>query len=562
MRKLVLLLAGLAMVASLPATTGFSGLVFNAETREPIVGATVCCYVTNTRTDSAGSYLMADLAPGKYRVRAFATGFQTGYLPESVLVVHGQVTPDIDFALVPNGHPNGGISGRVRNAVNQAPIPGALVTAHGPNGSGSVQSQPCGGYIINGLPAGKYRVCAQATGFESGVYPESVLVTGGQVVPNIDFALVPTGGQNGCISGFVTGAQNGEPIFGALVTAIGPGHGSANTCQRGGYIIRELPPGLYVVQASATGFEPSPVESVAVVAGQTTPNVNFSLVPLGGGLGGISGIVRDSVTMNGIPGANVFAWGSAGQGHGVTDSVGHYLITGLRPGDYVVRACAQGYYPSTYPESVLVVENQTTPHICFHLTPVGDLDAGIGGFVFDGRTQAAISGALVTAIGIGGSYEASTDAQGDYLIAGLEPGDYLVRVDASGYEIGSYPEPVTVESEVVTAFICPALFTPTATEEKPEKWPAKGGFAVSPNPIAGRALMRWQLPSAGRASVRIYDNSGRLVRTLVDLNLRAGAATAVWDGTDDKGRPLANGVYCCELSTSAGNVSRMVVLLK
>jgi len=562
MRKLVLLLTGLALIAGLHATTGISGLVINAENRQPIAGATVCCYVTNTQTDSTGCYLLADLASGKYRVRAIAAGFQTGYFPESVLVVHGQVTPDINFALVPNGNPNGGISGRVRNAENQVPIEGALIATHGPNGSGSAQSQPCGGYTINDLPAGKYRVCAQARGFESAVYPDSVEVLDGRTTPDIDFALVPTGGQNGCISGFVTNAENGEPIFGALVTAVGPGNGSANTCQRGGYIIRELPPGLYAVQATATGFEPSPAETVTVVAGQTSEHVDFALVPIGGGSGGISGFVRDSATLQGIPGANVFAWGPAGQGHGLTDSVGHYLLTDLRPGDYVVRACARGYYPSTYPDSVPVVENQVTPHIYFLLTQVRSLDAGIGGFVYDGSAQAEISGAHVTAIGVSGSYEAFTNAQGDYLIDGLEPGDYLVQVDASGYEASSYPDPVAVESEVVTAFICPALFMPTGIEEKPENLPAKGKLDVSPNPVAGRALVRWHLPNAGRASVRIYDNAGRLVRTLVDVHFGAETAAAVWDGTDGKGRTLANGVYYCELRTTAGNISKTIVLLK
>jgi len=626
MKKLTVLLAGLALISSLHAVTGISGVVFNAENRDPIVGATVCCYVANSQTDSSGCYLISDLQPGKYRVRAFATGFQTGYFPESVLVVHGQVTPDIDFALVPNGSPNGGISGRVRNAENQTPISGALITAQGPHGSGSAPSESCGGYIISSLPAGKYRVCAQATGHEPGAYPDSVLVTGGQVVPDIDFALapsgvqnggisgrvtnasnqspirgavitahgpnghgavqsescggyiinalpagkyrvcaqaqgfesavypdsvevlagrttpdidfalVPTGGQNGAISGMVYNAQSRAPILGALVVATGPSQAQANSDERGMYCVRDLLPGTYLVRASASGFHPLARDTVEVVAGETTGYVCFGLEPMGSGTGAISGSVKDSATMQGIPGAHVFAWGPAGQGLVVTDSAGNYLLAELIPGDYVVRACGRGYYPVTWPESVHVTEGQTVPGIDFVLCPVRDLDAGIGGFVYDGNAQVEIGGAHVTAIGVSGSFEAFTGAHGDYLVAGLEPGEYLIQVDAPGYGPGLYPDPVTVEAEVVSAFVCPALYLLTGIASPSLSHSLPGPMSVMPNPFAQQALVRWQLPKSGQALVCVYDNSGRLVRTLVDSHLQSGSYTAIWDGRDNLGR--------------------------
>jgi hypothetical protein len=647
MRKLLVLLAGLAVVVSLHAqVTGISGTVINADTRQPIVGATVCCYVANTHTDSAGAYLIANLQPGKYRVRAIATGFQTGYYPESVLVVQGRVTPDIDFALVPVGGPNGGISGRVRDANTQAPIRGATITAHGPNGNGTAQSESCGGYLINGLPAGKYRVCAQAQGYQPGIYPESVTVTSGQVTPNINFALVPaggptggisgrvfdantqtpirgavitaqgpnghgaaqsescggyiinglpageyrvcaqargyqpgvysesvvvvggqvtpridfplvpTGGQTGGIAGFVTNAQNGQPIFGALVTACGPSRGSANTCQRGGYSIRDLLPGIYAVQAAARGFLPSPVETVAVVAGQTTPNVNFALHPEGGGTGGISGVVMDSAQQNPVAGATLFAWGPAGQGQTTSDSAGNYLIQDLRTGSYSVRACARGYYPAIYPESVHVVAGQTTPDIVFALRRVGDLDAGIGGFVYDGAAQMEIAGATVTAIGVNGSFETQADAYGDYVFDRLTPGEYQLTVTADGYGEQLFPEPVVVEAQVITALVCPALYPFTGLEEAPARAKTPDGcVVVGPNPFRELTTVHYSLARPGNVSLKLYNIAGKLVTTLIQCYHNAGASSFILHRSS-----LSKGVYLLQMESHDGTATTKLIL--
>ncbi|MEO0108405.1 MAG: hypothetical protein ABIK62_04455 [candidate division WOR-3 bacterium] len=44
--------------------------------------------------------MIGGLRAGRYRVRAFAAGFQLAYYPESVDVFEGRVTSDIDFSLL------------------------------------------------------------------------------------------------------------------------------------------------------------------------------------------------------------------------------------------------------------------------------------------------------------------------------------------------------------------------------------------------------------------------------------------------------------------------------
>jgi hypothetical protein len=81
-----------------------------------------------------------------------------------------------------------------------------------------------------------------------------------------------------------------------------------------------------------------------------------------------------------------------------------------------------------------------------------------------------------------------------------------------------------------------------------------------PNPFAGRTTIEYSLPAGGPARLRVFDLSGRLVRTLVDGPLAAGAGEVEWDGVTDQGRPAGNGIYFYLLETAGGTVHRKMIL--
>ena len=54
----------------------------------------------------------------------------------------------------------------------------------------------------------------------------------------------------------------------------------------------------------------------------------------------------------------------------------------------------------------------------------------------------------------------------------------------------------------------------------------------------------------------------RLAKVLADGRTKPGTYTSVWDGTDNHGRRLANGIYFYTLDNGAKRVSRKVVLTK
>jgi hypothetical protein len=83
-----------------------------------------------------------------------------------------------------------------------------------------------------------------------------------------------------------------------------------------------------------------------------------------------------------------------------------------------------------------------------------------------------------------------------------------------------------------------------------------------PNPFRTSTSLSFHLPTSGDVSLNVYDADGRLVRTLLDAVLGAGAHTAYWNGQSDAGHRVASGVYFCRLASGGFGATRTVVLEK
>lgn len=66
---------------------------------------------------------------------------------------------------------------------------------------------------------------------------------------------------------------------------------------------------------------------------------------------------------------------------------------------------------------------------------------------------------------------------------------------------------------------------------------------MSPNPSKGTATIEYATRTAGTVRVRIFDASGRLVRTLQAEHGTPGKHALTWDGSTDRGSRAPKGVY-------------------
>jgi hypothetical protein len=85
-----------------------------------------------------------------------------------------------------------------------------------------------------------------------------------------------------------------------------------------------------------------------------------------------------------------------------------------------------------------------------------------------------------------------------------------------------------------------------------------------PNPFNPTTVIPYSIAKDGHVSLKIYNVSGQLIRTLVNelQHPIGGGRTAVWDGKDDTGTSVASGIYFYRLVTINFSKTKKLVLLK
>ncbi|MDP3024331.1 MAG: cohesin domain-containing protein [candidate division Zixibacteria bacterium] len=90
-------------------------------------------------------------------------------------------------------------------------------------------------------------------------------------------------------------------------------------------------------------------------------------------------------------------------------------------------------------------------------------------------------------------------------------------------------------------------------------------FALSqnyPNPFNPKTQISFALPLASKVTLKIYNITGQLVKTLVDAELPAGHHTVTWSGTNSSGSEVGTGIYFYRLQTENFTSVKKMVLMK
>lgn len=109
-------------------------------------------------------------------------------------------------------------------------------------------------------------------------------------------------------------------------------------------------------------------------------------------------------------------------------------------------------------------------------------------------------------------------------------------------------------------------------ESTPEKIPEQFGLSQNyPNPFnsstersrrSPETVIEYQLPEARRVSLKIYDVTGREVRTLIEREMPAGFHRAIWDGRDGAGQALKSSVYFYRLTAGEYMQTKKILFVR
>jgi len=361
-----------------------SGHVFD-ETGQPVAGAQINVVPSGepcsddgfyTPTASDGSYLVENLALGKYIVCAGAQGWLVQcydshyhrHWATHVTVVPPDTTTGIDFHLTRGGT----VSGFVYQSDGVTPIQGVQIWGNvcPPDFEcldfgGSTQAD--GSYLISDIiPWSNYNVRASKPGLAPEYYDaksnkndaDGLMIVEGDTITGISFTL----DAGGMVTGHVYEEDGVTPIDGMLVRAYAPNGGLVNgswTGYDGSYAIW-LGTGSYFLttQANVRGnkwvdewyngkYDRENADVVSVVVPDTTWGIDFSLAKAGS----ISGHVYEQDGVTPIAGASVYAFPTVGDHPGAganTGPDGSYTIEGLPSGNYKVQATLSDYVAEFY----------------------------------------------------------------------------------------------------------------------------------------------------------------------------------------------------------------------
>jgi hypothetical protein len=83
-----------------------------------------------------------------------------------------------------------------------------------------------------------------------------------------------------------------------------------------------------------------------------------------------------------------------------------------------------------------------------------------------------------------------------------------------------------------------------------------------PNPFNPATDIKFSLPRSANVSLRVYDVSGRLVRTLLSGELTAGIHSERWEGRNEAGLSVASGIYYARLLVDGESSIKPMALVR
>ena len=179
----------------------------------------------------------------------------------------GRIAADLAVTLVATG---GTLAGDVVDVVSSAPIAGADIEASRDGRTFHATTDGAGHFELF-LGAGSYTVVASAFGYQSALQSGVDIAT--DETTTADFFLAPLPQRD--ITGTVTAAEDGSPVEGAEVRALGTPVAAAVTAADGTYTLT-LPIGDYTIRVSAGGCTSSDEQDVTLGLDGLTHDVELA----------------------------------------------------------------------------------------------------------------------------------------------------------------------------------------------------------------------------------------------------------------------------------------------
>jgi flagellar hook assembly protein FlgD len=109
------------------------------------------------------------------------------------------------------------------------------------------------------------------------------------------------------------------------------------------------------------------------------------------------------------------------------------------------------------------------------------------------------------------------------------------------------------------------LKTPSETSIKASNENLPDNFKLEqnyPNPFNSATIIPYTLPDKNFIKLSIFNQLGQEIKCLTNESKSAGSYSAIWDGRDESGYFVANGLYFYKIQSTNFNHSRKMLFIK
>jgi len=101
--------------------------------------------------------------------------------------------------------------------------------------------------------------------------------------------------------------------------------------------------------------------------------------------------------------------------------------------------------------------------------------------------------------------------------------------------------------------------------EESTNLPIPSAFLLSqnyPNPFNSETIIQYQLPRASHVLIKVFNQAGHEIKTLVDEESPPGHFTVYWNGKDRFNRDVPSGIYLYTIKAVDFEESKKMILIR
>lgn len=111
---------------------------------------------------------------------------------------------------------------------------------------------------------------------------------------------------------------------------------------------------------------------------------------------------------------------------------------------------------------------------------------------------------------------------------------------------------------VITFYGYEGTSNPITEEGQTILEPLNHSIKALPVPLTTNTTIAFTVAKRGFVSINIYDETGRLIRNLLDKIMEPGSYKEIWNGKDTEGRTVPSGSYFCIIKNNGTSTTKII----